>query len=94
MKRKILVLFMVLCFIISSIGCHNNKGQAKVSSFHTVDTKKDPCFLNNEKADLTQVKLGDKNEVILRTGTLPSNIIRIVGARDENQISCVFNGKS
>ncbi len=87
MKRKIIVLFMVLCFIISSISCHNNKGQVKVSSFHTVDTKKDPYSLNNEKADLTQVKLGDKDEIVLRTGVLPSNL-RIVGARDGKNFYC------
>ncbi|EPR10556.1 hypothetical protein L323_13445 [Ruminiclostridium papyrosolvens C7] len=44
MKRKILVLFILLCFIISSTGCFNKKSQAKVSSYHTKDTKLMPSI--------------------------------------------------
>ncbi len=87
MKRNILVLFMILCFIISSTGCFNKKSHTNVSNIHTKATKQDQYSLSNEKADLTQVQMGDKNEVVLRIGTLPSNL-RIVGARDEKNFYC------
>lgn len=78
MKRKILVLFMLLCVITSSTGCFNQKSQTNVSSFHTKNTKNDQYSLSNEKTDLTQVKFGVKDEAVLATGTLPSNL-RVVG---------------
>ncbi|WP_024833246.1 hypothetical protein [Ruminiclostridium josui] len=87
MKRKFLVIFMLLCFIISSTGCFNKENQEKVSSYHTKDAKQEQYSLCNEKADLTQVKMGDKDEIVSRTGVLPSNL-RIVGARDEKNIYC------
>lgn len=87
MKRNILVLFMILCFIISSTGCFNKKSHTNVSNIHAKATKQDQYSLSNEKADLTQVQMGDKNEVVLRIGTLPSNL-RIVGARDEKTFYC------
>ncbi|WP_024833248.1 hypothetical protein [Ruminiclostridium josui] len=70
MKRKFLVIFILLCFIISSTGCFNKNNQEKVSSYHTKDAKQEQYSLCNEKADLTHVKIGDKDEIVLLRYTI------------------------
>lgn len=87
MKRKISALIMLLCFLISLTGCFNKKSHVSVSSYQTNSVKRNQYAVKKDTANLTQPQLGDKSEVVLSTGTLPSNL-RIVGVRDEKNFYC------
>ncbi len=61
MKRKILVLFMLLCIIISSTGCFNKKSQTNVSVYNANNSKGSQYAMSKDKTDLTEVQMCDKD---------------------------------
>lgn len=78
MKRKKFALIMLIFLLISITGCFNGKQTSK--DYQSNDTKESQYGMNDGNT-------GDKNEIILSSGTFPGDL-RVVGVLDPKNFYC------